>query len=281
MCLGAVGTQTGGSILRPASYCGIVGFKPTFGSVDRQGVYPVSPTLDHVGPLGRRVEDATLLWSVLAGVAPPKNRSPSDPKPKLLIPAGWPDACDPAVRASFADRAESLVRTGSEVREVEIGIPLAEILAAHRAIMAVEAAKEHAARFRAARERYAPGLASLLDEGAAVPESKYAAALALQSRVRDRLSELLLTADAFFLPATTSSAPPLVERSTGDPRMNSPFSLTGHPAISLPRRLPSGRFFGLQLVGSLGGDAELLAIARQKELLLTLSETEDKDEDES
>jgi Asp-tRNA(Asn)/Glu-tRNA(Gln) amidotransferase A subunit family amidase len=252
----AIGTQTAGSVIRPASFCGVVGFKPTFDAVPLEGVSPFAPSLDTVGLFVRDVEAIPLLLEAL-GV--PAEAPPSRAPPRLALcrTDRWPLA-EPSTRAAVEEAARKLARAGAAVEELEL--PELEGLADdQRTIMAAEAART----LRAIREAHAPLLSAvLLDflaEGARVAPAEEALARDRAERCRSRLPEVFARFDALLTPAALGEAPAGLE-STGDPAFDRVWTLLGTPCASLPvARGPAGLPLGLQVVGAPARDAELAA----------------------
>lgn len=277
MCLGAIGSQTGGSITRPASYCGVAGVKPTFGCASRAGVVPVAFHLDHVGPLARTAADCAILLRAIAG---PDARDPaSSPRAKF----DWTD--NPVATASSkpprlgvihsyffetaeaetAELAESALRglEGAGAKLVELPLPehFENVHTMHRRIMTSEGAEYHRLNYGAPRAGYGPKMAAFIDEGLAVTMDEYQEALGNQAAFRDAMERTLADVDALVIPSTTSPAPADLT-TTGDPRFNSPWSHAGVPTVSIPCALTkAGLPVSLQLVGRAWSEARLLAVA--------------------
>ncbi len=278
MVPGALGTQTNGSVIRPAAYCGVVGYKPSLGRVPRAGILPFSPTLDQVGVFARGVADAALLASVLMDDGlQGGDIAPRQPAPRLLAvrqPA-WAEA-EPAQQRIFLDGLVTLRRDGAAVEEGELPAAFDEAHAVHRTIMHYEAARQHAALQARSRALLSPALNRLIDEGLAIPDAHYTLALTGRRRLIDDLEEVFrnVEADAIITPPATGEAPSGLE-STGSPVFCTIWSLTGAPALSLPAGLgPRGLPLGLQLVGRPGDDANLLAVAAWCEAVLGGKEEE-------
>lgn len=276
MCLGALGSQTGGSINRPASYCGVAGLKPTYGRVSRAGVFPVSFHLDHVGPMARTVTDCGLLLSVIAG------HDPADPassvRPSIEMPdeqASWAPDHPPRlaiVRSYFFDTADAelaeivesavlkLTEQGARVVELPLPDQFADVHTMHRRIMAAEAFDVHRRVFGASREGYSENMRDFLAEGAAVTLPQYQEALRHRVAFRNAMQRLLGDVDAILLPATP--APPPDTSTTGDARFNSPWSHAGIPSISFPCGMTRGGLpVAMQLVGEAWSEEWLLPAA--------------------
>jgi Asp-tRNA(Asn)/Glu-tRNA(Gln) amidotransferase A subunit family amidase len=274
MCVAALGSQTGGSIVRPASYCGVCGLKPTFGRVSRKGVVPLSPSLDHVGPIGRCVGDLAVMLSVIAGHDPDDPFSvdrPSDDysreldrtaPPKL----GW-------VEDFFAERASDEVRSvtraameriqnaGASVITIPLPKSFSEVHAMHRRIMAFEAAREHGDLFRQHADQFGRHIAALLQEGRQIAQHDYQAARDHQQRFQADIEPHFMSVEALVMPATDTTAPADLS-TTGNPAFQSPWSYAGVPVVSIPcDTAPDGLPCALQLVGPKWSEANLLAIA--------------------
>ena len=188
MCLGALASQTGGSITRPASYCGVAGFKPTFRRVSTAGVVPLAPSMDHVGAIASSVRDLAMLLQTIAGSdaydpecsgqAVPDYLArfqQASPAPRLGRLRGlFEDLAEPAMRKMMEQVADRLQSRGSVLSDVALPSGFAEVLPSHRTVMAVEAAAYHASRLRRHPDDYAPKIRSLLEEGLACPAPEYA-----------------------------------------------------------------------------------------------------------
>lgn len=275
MCLAAIGSQTGGSITRPASFCGVAGLKPTWGRTSTRGVVPLSWHLDHVGPIGRNVADLAAMLEAMAGHDPddpwsvdiPAERyfaaldNPQPPRLGLLREF-FLDGATASVRREVLRAVEGMRAAGAAVVEVPLPASFAEVIACHRAIMVVEAATYHREAFLVRRNDYGPCIAALIDEGLATPSTVYAAALVQQRRWRHDLAALLdaQRLDAVLAPAAVTTAP--ARDTTGDPLFNSPWSHAGVPAVSLPVGLAGdGLPVAVQLCARPWAEAALLAAA--------------------
>ncbi|MHB8957176.1 MAG: amidase [Pirellulaceae bacterium] len=266
MCLAALGTQTGGSIIRPASYCGVVGFKPTFGAWSMKGIVPVSVHLDHVGPLAMAVEDIWHIWqAVSAGdqAETTPRRPPSVQAPVLHLPGeSFCGPCDRDVRSVFEASVARLAAQGATVIREELPSCFREVLRMHRLIMVVELAQYHEPTFSEHPSQYAPGIAGLIREGLRVPAKEYTAALRHRELCMSTVDQVQADGPHFWItPATTSLAPG--RDTTGNPACNSPWSYCGLPALTLPCGCSGeGLPVGLQLVGHRRGELALLEVAR-------------------
>ena len=265
MCFAAVGTQTGGSIIRPAAYCGVCGLKPAFGEMDRDGVIPVSAHLDHVGPIARSVADLEILYRAMTG----GEALATTPRKQLKI--GW--LKDQFWNAAHAQTQQlmsgAIDRLGSSSIEIpQVGLPFsfAEVTAYHRTIMAVEAAAYHRSQFKQHQSQYGRNISRLIEEGFSTSEATYESARAHQKRLIAESKSWFNDVEGWIMPATPAGAPPDLS-TTGDPRFNSPWSYVGLPALTIPYGLTAeGMPVGMQIVG--GSTGRILATGRQIELAL-------------
>jgi aspartyl-tRNA(Asn)/glutamyl-tRNA(Gln) amidotransferase subunit A len=262
MCLGAVGTQTGGSITRPASYCGIAGCKPTFGTVDVTGVVPISKHLDHPGPMARCVADLRIMLEVLADVALPRIPFEDDSsRPRIgLVESYFLEQADAEVAHAVRAAADTFGAAGATIEPVDLPEGFPALHAMHKTIMAVDAAKNHKPWFPSRRSEYGPNMATLLDEGLSISKEQYRNALSHQQQFKQDLADVLRPFDALLTPATLTPAPASLA-TTGDPSFNSPWSHAGVPTVSFPCALSTGGLpIALQLVGAAGRDAHVLSV---------------------
>jgi aspartyl-tRNA(Asn)/glutamyl-tRNA(Gln) amidotransferase subunit A len=287
MCLGALGSQTGGSITRPASYCGVTGCKPTYGRVSGDGVVPLAPSMDHPGPMGRCVRDLAIILQSIAG--PDVRDVACSHRPVPLMNPGHDEGL-PAPRLGrlwglFEQRAEAAVNSmmdqvsqalrgrGATVTDITLPAGFAEVIARHRTIMAVEAAQYHGERLWRHGDDYPPKIRGLLEEGLACPAAEYARCKEYQRQLTSETLACFTGIDALLCAATTSPAPDAA--TTGDPAFNSPWSLTGLPTVSIPAgKSPEGLPLGIQLVGPAWAEAELFQVAAwcEKTLAVKLGE---------
>ncbi len=274
MCLGALGSQTGGSITRPAGFCGVPSLKPTWGRVSVDGVLPLAPSMDHVGPMAGCVWDLALLLQVIAGAdprdpscatrpVPPMSDEPSSraTPPRLGRLRGlFRDLAEPEMTRAFDVTCARLKSRGAVIEDVALPAGFGEVLPRHRIVMAVEAAAYHESRLRRHPDDYGPDITKLLDEGIACPASEYARCKEHQARLRAETIACFAGFDALLAPATRGPAPDAT--TTGDPAFNSPWSYTGLPVASLPAGWSAdGLPLSIQLVGPPWSEAELLATA--------------------
>jgi Asp-tRNA(Asn)/Glu-tRNA(Gln) amidotransferase A subunit family amidase len=273
MVPGAIGSQTNGSVIRPAAFCGAVGFKPSHGLIARTGALLLSQTLDQVGVFTRSLEDAALLAESLVGfeeddadtrpVARPPfaavaaSEPPLPPRFAFVKSPVW-DQADAVTHAAFAELAAAL---GDAVSEVELSGQFASAVDWHRIVMDVEMAHNLHRDYEKFGDRLSDKLRHLIERGRGHKAIDYAAALAGRSALNEALEDLFNEFDAILTPAAPGEAPTGVE--TGNPIFNTIWTYLGTPAITLPLlQSPAGLPLGVQLVGRRGNDARLLRTAR-------------------
>lgn len=276
MCPAAFGTQTGGSVIRPAAFCGVVGMKPTFDLISRRGVYPLSWTLDHVGFFTRTVEDSAIVLEAMTGVENPfLDVPPEESKPPRLglLREYFQEKAHEDVWKGFEEAVERLANAGAEV----IDIPLSEcfdvVHAAHRIIMACEAASVHEQNFSKRRLDYRINIRGLIASGLLVSSADYIRARRMRSRFIAEVTAMIKDVSCLITP---SSLTPALRGlgSTGDPAFNAPWSFIGFPSITVPSDLNSDELpLGIQLVGKPMHEKELLVNAGWFENILAFQKT--------
>lgn len=244
----ALGTQTLGSVLRPASYCGITGFKPTYGRFSMEGVLPMARSLDTLGFFTDTPQDMLALWRALG--------QPTEPETDVTfgVPDPLPEV-DPAMARAFQTALGAL-----RVEPVPITPMLDRLAKEARAVMFYEGARFHEQRYRQYGDRL-QDLAALVREGLGMRETRYQEALGFIAESKQQIAACFQTTPVILSPAATGPAPQGLS-STGDPRMNAPWTALGVPAISIPMPV-SGLPLGLQLTAAPGHDARLLDAAGQ------------------
>ena len=286
MCPAALGSQTVGSVLRPASYNGVVGFKPSYGRVSRYRVIPVSWSLDTMGWMTRSVEDAALMLQAMAGP------DPNDPvAPDVEVPdygAGLDNPGAPRIgvlRRFFYDHAdaetrqhtdgmvERLAEAGAEVEELPLPPSMDTAIEDQQIIMAVEGSSFHEPMYRQQAMDYQPGIRAMIQRGLDTGAVTYSRAMERRQEFITDMRQLAQRVDILLTPSTpTPSLPDLTN--TGNTMFQGPWTSCGLPAITLPSGLAqTGLPFGIQLVGSYFGEAELLAAARWCEDALAVNLT--------
>jgi Asp-tRNA(Asn)/Glu-tRNA(Gln) amidotransferase A subunit family amidase len=286
MCLGAIGSQTGGSIIRPASFCGVAGCKPTFGRVSCEGVVPVAPSLDTVGPIAGCVADLAILLNAisvgdkvvpsddptlklaidLAGLNPENLKPPRlamltcrfDERPEL-----YERLSDPSMWSALTRALDHFRSAGASVVERR-GLFASD---PHRTLMTFELADWHRDRFRKLRFDYRPSVAGLVQEGILITAGQYEAARREQVEATAESEALMQDIDALVCPAATGPAPG--PSTTGNPFFNSPWTFTGQPTITFPMELSDyGLPLGIQLIGRRFDEAGLFRAAAWCEAVL-------------
>ncbi len=253
----ALATQTGGSTLRPAAFTGCVGFKPSYGLIDVQGVFPLAWSLDHVGVITRSVEDCRLFLASTTS----RDQSRVRRAPRLGLISDAMAAASSEVRASVDSAIARFVAEGAVLVDVRLEVSLEEMWAIHQVIMQSEAAAAHWHLLPAHRVSYEPRMRSFLELGGAVPAAAYIHAQRLRRRARGTLEAAAKLADALILPTTSTIAPD--RESTGDSSLQAIFSLTGLPAITIPIGLSrDGLPLAVQLATGRRNDWTLLDVAQ-------------------
>ncbi len=289
MCLGALATQTGGSITRPASYCGVYSLKPTHGRVSVDGVLPLAPSMDHVGVMANCVRDLAILFQAIAGydpetpwtrirpvpdclraiaqelasIHPEASRGEPQHRMRFLMPSEmFPEQLHPEV-TRFVQRVkrnlQSLAHADAAVEHVTLPPEFAEVHHRHAQVMAVEAAQFHAERLKRWPEDYPPRIRELITDGMLVSATEYAQADYVRRELQGPLMHSFCP-HPLLTPATLDPAP--AADTTGNPWCNSPWSFLGLPTVSLPLGWSSdGLPLSIQLVGAEYREDYLLARA--------------------
>jgi aspartyl-tRNA(Asn)/glutamyl-tRNA(Gln) amidotransferase subunit A len=276
MCLGALASQSGGSITRPASFCGVYGLKPTYGRVSVDGVMPLAPSLDHVGVMGNCVRDLAILLQPIARTdtktltKPTRYTSAIDPpapqRPRQLAPLPeFPARASADMTTAFLSLRERSRPAGWAWYDLPLPPSFSAVPRNHQALMGVEAAAFHADRMRRRPEDYPPRITELIRHGLSISAPEFA-------DIRKHLTQFRTEIDyafinnwrAFITPATIGPAP--IAETTGDPAFNSPWSYSGLPTLSLPFAWDKdGMPLAVQLVGENGGEPDLFAVAAMLE----------------
>ena len=281
MCLAALGTQTGGSITRPASFCGVASFKGAWGAWPLEGIVPVSRHLDHVGPMARSVADLALLWTLVEARLHPERAADLARRSEAIIAGDgrWFDRAapprlavieeyhyeisEPSALDAFKACIVRLEEAGAAIERMALPPGFAGMHASHRLVMGVEAAQVHRRDFAARPETYGPKITQLIESGLSASAVDYRAARVHQQRFAADLAAALDAPAApagpaiALCPATVSSAPPFAEQSTGDPQFNSVWAFSGLPTCGVPACLGAD---GLPLSLQLGAARESFAL---------------------
>jgi len=256
----ALGSQTAGSVIRPAAFCGVVGFKPTHGRIALDGVHPFAPSLDTLGTFAAHIADAALGAAVIADAGTPLAR--------LTGPAAAIDS--PAIgflRTPFWERAEAPYRDALEyiagqlgVRDIEAPDGFADLIEAQDTLMWGEGARSLAGVLARDADRLTEGFRARLEAGAKISESELDAARGRIAEYRRRLDEVFAGADVVLTPAALGEAP--MAETTGDPLFNRIWTALGVPCLTLPfADGPNGLSLGAQLIARHDDEARLIAVA--------------------
>lgn len=278
MCLGALGSQTFGSVIRPAAYCGIVGFKPTYGSIDRTGILPLAPTLDTPGIMTRSVRDAAMMFEALVALNGDSIRSlqkkPSRTYGSVLntrsivgVPTDFRKAASSDTNICLDRALDTLKEQGIEAIEVDLPASARMSIEVTQIIAHVEIAALHVDLYRDRGDEYSATFRRTIERGLMMPGVSYVRAQQIRKRalieLRDLFGELELS--ALITPAAAGPAPTGLE-STGDPAFNTPFTLLGMPVITVPMGFVHELPVGLQVAG----------LPFMEEIVLTIAATYEK-----
>jgi Asp-tRNA(Asn)/Glu-tRNA(Gln) amidotransferase A subunit family amidase len=260
-CPLALGSQTIGSVIRPAAFCGVVGFKPTYGRVPIEGVIPVSPSLDHVGWFTAEVAGTRLAAAILCRNWPPKAPGTSD-RPTVGVPEGpYLQQASSAGLEAFERSVETLDAAGYEVRRVPLLEDIEVVNERHETLMAAEMAIAHGERewYPAYADRYAEATAELIEDGRPVSAGTVGDARAGRRGTREGVVETMDSEgiDLWVSPAAPGPAPEGID-DTGDPVMNLPWTHAGLPALTVPAGTVDGLPVGCQCVARPMDDERLL-----------------------
>ncbi len=257
----SLGTQTAGSVVRPASFCGCLGFKPSHGRYPSQGVIDTAHRLDTVGTFARRLDDVVLLDNVLSGADHPVATEERPLVVGVLADGFWADA-SPAMQATRTLWAERFAAAGHQVFERAAPAILEELGEAQKIIHQYECAHHLGAIRRDHADKVSEKFRAFIDGGLAMPDARYEAACAVQDRARAMEDALFGGADVLLACSAPDAAPEGLE-STGDPVFCRPWTALGTPSLGFPAGLRGVLPLGLQLIGRRGDDAQLLARARR------------------
>jgi Asp-tRNA(Asn)/Glu-tRNA(Gln) amidotransferase A subunit family amidase len=267
----AIGSQTIGSIIRPAAFCGVVGFKASFGAVARAGVFPVSKSLDHVGFFTRSVEDAAYAFNLLKNetcaeddsiVIPQVSIDIASYQPRIaVLKTPYDHLLSQEQANAMSMTCDALLKSGATIKEITLPQKFWDAMDATFLIMACEAAIVHEKHLAHYPELLGKDIKELIQKGRDHTPQEYAAALALQKELRDSIGEYFSLCDAFLSAPATGEAPKGLS-STGDPIFCWLWSLLGVPAITLPVSTSSnGLPLGVQLISNYRQDETLLKVA--------------------
>jgi Asp-tRNA(Asn)/Glu-tRNA(Gln) amidotransferase A subunit family amidase len=270
----AIGSQTNGSMIRPAAFCGVVGFKPTHGLIPRTGALRLSRALDQVGVFARSIEDAALIAECMIGfddgdpdtratAAPPlvatAMSEPPLPPRLAFVPSPVWDKAEPETHEAFGELVEAL---GERISRLDLPSPFNHAVDWHRTIMETDMAANLAEEYERGRDQLSQPMRDCLERGRRYTAFDYARAIAAIPKLNAALDELFFEYEAFLTPAAPGPAPAGLQ-ATGSPIFCSIWTLCGVPAVTLPLLQSEGGLpIGVQLVGKRGDDARLLRTAR-------------------
>jgi len=257
MCPLALGTQTVGSILRPATFCGVVGLKPSFGRVPTAGVVPFSASVDHVGLFTRTIAGMALAASVCVD---DWHDVSVDDRPVIGVPDGpYLDQASEAGRQCFERDVAALDEAGFALRRVELFSDIDAINERHNRLVTAEAAHAHDEWYERYGERYSDATAELIEDGQTVPAEAVAAGRRGRLTLRNRLDAVMAEhgIDVWLSPGAAGPAPEGID-STGDPVMNLPWTHAGAPTVAVPTARVDGLPFGVQCAARFDADERLL-----------------------
>ena len=248
----AIGEQTRGSVLRPASFCGVTGFKPTYGLLSMEGVLPLSKSLDTLGFFTHTPADMSALWDSLG------HSLGGSEDFDLGAPEPIPDV-EPTMAAAYKNALSRLRNAGASIRPIDIAGMLAKLSEANLTVMLYEGARFHQQRYEQYGNRLAD-LADLVRKGLQISVDRYEETLRYIDSCRAQFAEQFKRTPVILTPAAVGPAPAGLA-STGDPRMNAPWTALGTPAVSIPMPVGTALPLGLQLTAEHGGEARVLRTA--------------------
>lgn len=253
----ALGTQTTGSIIRPAAYCGVMGFKPSQGRISKAGVIPFSPSLDHVGFFVNSLDDCVLAASVLCDCWCEDVFVSQASKPLVIgVPVGkYLAQASPEILAHFEQMLQKFTAMGVVVKRVPLLDQIESVNKSHHLVIAAEIARVHASWFPAYKNLYRERTIKIIEEGLEIPEAQLAAALANRLELREKVETVMaMEGIDLWVSPSTKTMPPKGLTSTGSPLMNLPWTYIGLPTITIP----TGKMFGIQFCGSFNQDELML-----------------------
>jgi aspartyl-tRNA(Asn)/glutamyl-tRNA(Gln) amidotransferase subunit A len=244
--------------MRPASFCGVAAIKPTHDLLSREGIYPQSWSLDHVGFMARSVEDLKLTLGALTGV----ETQPRIRKPRIGIPTAYfNEAGTEEVTRNYEETVKRLRSAGAEIIDFNLPASFRVVHSAHRVIMFAEAAAVHEAKFRETPTLYRPNMQGEVYSGLLIPSSTYLHAQRIRGRFREEMTASMGGLDALLTPTAPTTALKGLA-STGDAAFNAPWSFAGFPTVTIPSGLAGdGLPLGVQLIAKPYEEAKLLDVA--------------------
>jgi aspartyl-tRNA(Asn)/glutamyl-tRNA(Gln) amidotransferase subunit A len=263
----AIGTQTGGSTLRPAAYCGVAGFKPSYGALSRKGMYPLAWSLDHPGIIARSAADLSVVYRAIAKQLPTEVASDRAWRVGLLRPFFMERSDEPTVKA-VEKAAKLFAEAGAIISEPPLPAGFEALPSAHKLILSIESSTFHASRLANHPDTISLKTRSTIQAYSLVPAIYYLQAHRIRHVLREELLKLFRTLDILIMP-TTPAPPPAGIESTGDASFLSPWSHVGFPSATIPCGVSQDKLpIGLQIVGPPNGEGTVLAMAEFGERLL-------------
>lgn len=264
----AVGTQTGGSVVRPASFCGIVGYKPTFGWIDRHGVKPLSESLDTIGVMTRSIDDAARMVAVMAG-RPALLDLKEAGRPRIAV---WNcdalDQAEPSMLACMRRAIDNLAQRGAVFVECKEPISTADLDKAHHVIEYVEMGRALAFELQRYPDQLSPALRERIEAGQSYTAETYDEMKQVARQCRRAIRSLFSEFDAIIFPSALGEAP-VGHQSTGNALFNRFWTALHGPVITIPAGTgAAGMPLGIQLIGAFGDDLRLLSLARWAESII-------------
>ncbi len=257
----ALGSQTGGSTIRPGAFCGIFAFKPTYGFVNSDGVHPLATALDTVGWFARSIEDLALVGAVLSTTQSAALEPPAQPLRIGVVRTPEWGRVSPAGQRAVEETAATIEDAGGQVSDLDLPAECDGLGAAWDVIVAAGAASAFASDYRDSPDGLSPALRELIERGLALGAAERSAAESLALHCRAAVSETFAQFDAFLTPSAPGEAPAGIA-TTGDPLCNRVWTLLRLPCVALPTGAGEGGLpVGVQLVGRHGGDQSLLELA--------------------
>lgn len=254
------GTQTGGSVIRPASFCGVVGYKPSIGQFSYAGVKLLARSLDTLGAFSRKAADLALLRAALLGAPATVEAFSSTPKIALYRTPWW-ERADPSSQVSVQGAADRIAASGASVEALELPAHFAGLEDANHTIMIYEGRRSLAHEFARHEDKLSENLKSRMSHGLEIPFEDYRAAIDLARLCRREFTDLMGDYDAALVPSAVGEAPEGLT-STGDATFNRPWTTIGVPCVTLPNATGrNGLPVGIQLVSPYGSDEKLLSVA--------------------
>jgi len=256
----AFGTQTAGSVIRPAAFCGIVAYKGSFGSLPLTGVKPLAPNLDSLGVFARNIADVALMRALLTGAPAQVEPSATPPRIGLCRTYEWREA-EPAMQQAVERAAHSAAKAGATVEEVTLPEAFGGLVEAQMTVLTYEGARALLSEYRLAPNDLSAGITAMIEEGLTLPYRQYVQAWELARACQNEFARLLGDYETLLAPSAPGEAPEGLT-STGNAIFNRMWTFLHAACVNLPGHTgPRGLPLGVQAIGALGGDDRLLAVS--------------------